>query len=118
MATTPDSSWLQPGSTYRHDMGWVSDRLIAEFDGLLPATTVVRHVARAREQLLVLGLRAGLPYATEAMARGRLRDLSSHQPVAARSLLPQRRAGSLSALPGGDDSPRGYRPIEKDRGEV
>lgn len=87
MATTPelvDLTWLETDAEPRQDMRWVSDRLIAEFDGLLPAGTVIRHVARAREQLVVLGLRAGLAYATEAMARSRLRDLSSHgDPTAA-----------------------------------
>ncbi len=80
MATTHDSvaiPRLETRSYSRQDMRWVSDRLIAEFDGRLPAATVIRHVAGAREQLVALGLRAGLGYATEAMARSRLRDLSS-----------------------------------------
>jgi hypothetical protein len=59
----------------RDDMHALADMLVAEFSHVLPAGTVIRHVARAREELLVAGVRAGLVIATETMARHRLRAL-------------------------------------------
>jgi len=53
----------------------VSNILLMEFDGLLPPRTVLQHVAQARELLVAAGLKAGLPWATEAMARSRLSAL-------------------------------------------
>lgn len=50
----------------------LADLLIAEFSHALPAGTVIRQVSRAREELLVAGVRAGLVAATETMARHRL----------------------------------------------
>jgi len=52
-----------------------ADVLIAEFEGLHAPRTVLRHVAQARALLLAAGLRAGLPWATESMARSRLNGL-------------------------------------------
>jgi hypothetical protein len=46
--------------------------LIAEFAEAVPAGTVIRSVARAREELLRSGVRQGLAVATLAMARHRL----------------------------------------------
>jgi hypothetical protein len=53
----------------------LTDSLIAEFAGLLPAGTVIRCVARAREQLLRSGVRSGLAAAAESTARPRLTEL-------------------------------------------
>lgn len=55
-----------------HDLMAVSEALITEFADALPAGTVIRHIALAREQLLSAGVRAGLATAAEAMARLRL----------------------------------------------
>jgi hypothetical protein len=52
----------------------VTTSLLAEVAGLLPAGTVIRCVARAREQLLGAGVRAGLAVAVESMARLRLAE--------------------------------------------
>jgi hypothetical protein len=52
----------------------VVNRLIAEFSGELPPGTVLRALARAREQLLAEGVRSGLAPAAEALARSRLRE--------------------------------------------
>jgi hypothetical protein len=46
----------------------VTTSLLAEVAGLLPAGTVIRCVARAREQLLGAGVRAGLAVAVESLA--------------------------------------------------
>jgi hypothetical protein len=59
----------------RDDMSSLANSLVAEFGALLPAATVTRHVARAREDLLSAGVRAGLVAATETMARHRLMAL-------------------------------------------
>jgi AAA+ superfamily predicted ATPase len=59
----------------RQDLQEVTNSLIAEFDGRLPAGTVIRCVARSRQQLLASGVRSGLPVAAEAMARLRLSEL-------------------------------------------
>ena len=53
----------------------VTDTLIAEHSGQVPAGTVIRCVAQAREQLLRAGVRAGLAIAVESMARTRLRGI-------------------------------------------
>lgn len=71
------TSRLEARRSSRGDVMAVTDRLIAEFAGALPAGTVMRHVCRAREQLLATGVRAGLAVAAEAMARTRLRTLLS-----------------------------------------
>lgn len=70
-------SRLEARRTARRDLIAVTDRLIAEFAGQVPAGTVMRYVGRAREQLLATGVRAGLAVAAEAMARARLRTLLS-----------------------------------------
>lgn len=57
------------------DLLEVTDSLIAEFAGLLPAGTVIRCVARAREQLLGSGVQSGLAGAAESTARQRLTEL-------------------------------------------
>lgn len=53
----------------------VTGRLIVEYRGALPPGTVMRCVARCRQQLRQAGIRAGLDHAVEAMARHRLREL-------------------------------------------
>jgi hypothetical protein len=56
----------------REEMDDAAHELIREFGHLVPADTVIRHLARAREDLLAAGVRAGLAHAAEAMARTRL----------------------------------------------
>ena len=56
----------------RTDLHQVTHSLIGEFLGRLPPGTVIRQIARAREQLIGVGVRAGLVPAVEAMARTRL----------------------------------------------
>ena len=64
----------------REDLQEVTSSLIAEFAGRLPAGTVIRCVARAREQLLGTGIRSGLAVAAESMARLRLSErLPAHR---------------------------------------
>ncbi len=53
----------------------LSSRLVAEYRGTLPPGTVLRCVARCRDQLRQAGIRAGLDHAVEAMARHRLREI-------------------------------------------
>ncbi len=53
----------------------VTGHLVAEYRGTLPPGTVLRCVARCRQQLRRAGMRAGLDHAVEAMARHRLREL-------------------------------------------
>ncbi len=57
----------------RQELLEVTERLVREHDEV-PAGSVIRCVARCRDELLALGLRAGLVEAVEAMARRRLRD--------------------------------------------
>ena len=61
--------------TTHSELESVTSTLIAEFSGVVPAGTVIRCVAQAREQLLDSGVRAGLAAATESAARIRLRQL-------------------------------------------
>ena len=49
--------------------------LVAEYAGQVPAGTVIRCVAQAREQLLRADVRHGLAVAVESMARSRLRTM-------------------------------------------
>ncbi len=70
-----DVSGYEARRSAAHELAAVTDMLIAEFAWALPAGTVVRRVARAREQLLDAGVRAGLAVAVETMARARLREL-------------------------------------------
>ena len=53
----------------RDEMVAMTESLVAEFGGLLPAGAVIRCVARSRERMLATGVRAGLVAATEAAAR-------------------------------------------------
>ena len=57
----------------RQELLEATERLVREHDDV-PAGSVIRCVARCRDELLALGLRAGLVDAVEAMARRRLRD--------------------------------------------
>lgn len=66
---------VEARSTARQELREVTNTLIAEYSGRLPAGTVIRCVARAREQLLRSGVRAGLPVAVEFSARIRLSTL-------------------------------------------
>jgi hypothetical protein len=58
----------------RRELVRLTEELVTEFDGLLPAGSVVRCVVRSRDQLLRIGIRDGLEIAVEAMARRRLLD--------------------------------------------
>lgn len=51
----------------------LTEGLVQEHAGLLPAGAVIRCVARCRDELVLMGVRDGLPDAVAAMARGRLR---------------------------------------------
>ena len=53
----------------------LTESLIAEYSGRIPAGTVIRCVAQAREQLLRAGVRAGLAAAVESMTHIRLRTI-------------------------------------------
>lgn len=68
------SSFAARGSV-RQELTMVTDELIAEFAGSLPAGTVIRHVGQAREQLLAAGTWSDLPVAVATMARTRLHTL-------------------------------------------
>jgi hypothetical protein len=59
----------------RAEMSAVTQRLVCEYAGQLPADSVIRCVARSREHLLRAGIRQGLTDATEAMAHALLREL-------------------------------------------
>ena len=59
----------------REDLREVTSSLIVEFAGRLPAGTVMRCVARAREQVLGSWVRSGVTVAVESMARLRLSEL-------------------------------------------
>jgi hypothetical protein len=60
----------------------MTESLIVEFAGLVPAGRVISCVARMREHLLKTGIRAGLAPATEAAVRAHLRSrLPAHQLV-------------------------------------
>lgn len=59
----------------RQDFRAVTGTLLAEFAGAIPAGTVIRVLAQAREQLLGSGVRAGLADAAASMARIRLSDV-------------------------------------------
>jgi hypothetical protein len=67
-------------SSVREELRLITSRLIKEFAGRLPAGTVIRCVANAREQLFRSGVRDGLATATEAAARRRLSALVPTQP--------------------------------------
>lgn len=56
--------------------------LVKQHEGYLPAGSVIRCVARCRDELLLMGVRDGLFDAVEAMARRRLRDRCA-QPASA-----------------------------------
>jgi len=76
--TVPDLrefGWLEARRESREDLLHVTHALIEEFDGVLPAGTVIRQITRAREHLIGAGVRHGLVPAAEAMARFRLNGL-------------------------------------------
>ena len=73
---TVDVAGFEARRAARSEILAVTEALIAQFAGVVPAGTVIRHVAVAREHLLAAGVRAGLAVAAEAMARGRLAQLS------------------------------------------
>ena len=60
---------------HRDELLALTDRLIAEYAGLIAAGTVIRIVSRCHEHLLRAGVREGLTIATEAGARTRLRSI-------------------------------------------
>ena len=55
----------------------LSVSLAHEFSDRVPAGTVIRSVAQAREALLAVGVRAGLVVAVESMTRARLHALAA-----------------------------------------
>jgi hypothetical protein len=63
---------LQQRRIARDEMLAMTEGLIAEFSGLLPAGSVMRCVARCRKQLHRAGIRHGLVPATEAATRMKL----------------------------------------------
>ena len=75
MAGPDASNAVEARWATREDLRDITSSLIAEFAGRLPAGTVIRCVARAREQLLSSGMRSGLAVAVESMARVRLSEL-------------------------------------------
>jgi hypothetical protein len=77
----------------RREMDDVSTLLIRDFGHLVPAATVSRHLARAREELLAAGVRAGLAHAAEAMARARLMRI-----VPAHAASGQRQPAALATV--------------------
>jgi hypothetical protein len=54
------------------EMVEMTERLVAEFAGIVPAATVIGYVARCREHLLQTGVRHGLVAATEGAVRVQL----------------------------------------------
>lgn len=52
----------------------LTHRLVTEFESSLAAGSVIRCVARCRDELWQMGLRDGIVEAVEAMARRRLAD--------------------------------------------
>jgi hypothetical protein len=59
----------------RADLLAMTESLIAEHAGVVPAGTVMRCVARSHELLMRAGVREGIVAATEAAVRRRLREL-------------------------------------------
>lgn len=57
---------------HRAAMMSMTERLVAEFSGQVPAGSVIRTVARCQARLYDTGVRQGLVDATEAMARQQL----------------------------------------------
>lgn len=57
----------------RRELMSLTEQLVREHEAL-PAGSVIRCVARCRDELVLMGLRDGLVIAVEAMARNRLRD--------------------------------------------
>jgi hypothetical protein len=73
----------------RSEMDAASTSLIRDFGHLVPVATVIRQLARAREELLTAGVCAGLAHAAEAMARSRLmRIVPAHAASGPRQLAP------------------------------
>jgi len=60
------------GTAVRGELAALTRRLAAERSGQLPASAVVCCVWGCAEELLRAGVRSGLLWATEAMARARL----------------------------------------------
>jgi hypothetical protein len=60
----------------------VLDVLLQEFGPHLPAGVVVRHFTVAVRDLQAAGVRSGIAYAAEAMARARLMRLAAPEQVA------------------------------------
>ena len=58
----------------RHELLEVTERLVKEYEAILPAGSVLRCVVRCRDELLLLGLSDGLLEAVDAMARRRLQE--------------------------------------------
>lgn len=52
----------------------MTERLVQEFNDILPAGSVLRCVVRCREELILLGVSDGLLEAVSAMARRRLQE--------------------------------------------
>lgn len=92
----------------REPLNALSVSLAHEFSDRVPAGTVIRSVAQAREALLAVGVRAGLVVAVESMTRARLHALaassgSASSDVADGALRVRRR--SASAADGREQTP-------------
>lgn len=76
--SSPSSSMttFQARRSAHGDLVALGTLLAVEFSGRVSAGTVIRVVARTREQLLAAGVRAGLVIAVESMARAQLEQLS------------------------------------------
>lgn len=78
----PPGSFETRRSTH-DDLLALSLAMTDEFSGRLPAGTVIRAVAVARERLLAAGVRDGLVVSVESMARAQLGRLTAGAPAAA-----------------------------------
>lgn len=59
----------------RAELSDVAAALLAEFSASIPAGTIIRQLALAREHVLSTGVRVGLADAAEAITRVRLHEL-------------------------------------------
>jgi hypothetical protein len=86
--STTTFTWHAIGTSYQPTQGVprnrdrvrllaVTEGLIGEFAGQLPAGVVIACVTRCKTELADAGVRNGLPFATEAAARIRLASLAT-----------------------------------------
>ncbi len=62
--------------SFREEVLAMSERLVAEYAGQVPAGSVLRYVARCHEQLRLAGVDDGLVAAIEDAVRLRLADVA------------------------------------------